>query len=102
MTTLPTLDSIPYGMSVRTLADQLYPGILYDAALPQGWVDGCVGCGYDPRGQWVWGYPASGPEGGVPLPLIRDARDSFPVAMLDPETLYPWRGLGGETQEDAS
>lgn len=51
-------------------AQQLYPDIPYDCALPQDWVDTAAASGFDVRPHFVWGYPP-GTILGLPLPLTQ-------------------------------
>jgi hypothetical protein len=52
-------------------AARIYPGITFDCALPQPWVDGHA---FDVRPHFVWGYPQSYLF-GLPLPLTHEGRD---------------------------
>lgn len=63
-------------LSVDKLAEVLYPGVSYDVALPQMWVDDCSrNKSFDPRGMVVWGYPTRSNIFGDPLPLTIEAQD---------------------------
>jgi hypothetical protein len=50
--------------------DQAFPGLTYDDALPQEWLNAVQLRGLDPRGHVVWAYP-KGSLFGNPMP--RDA-----------------------------
>ena len=64
------------GLTVDKLADLLYPGVTYDTALPQPWVNDCSrNKNFDPRGMVVWGYPKGCSVFGDPLPLTLEAQD---------------------------
>jgi len=54
------------------LARALYPGIPYDTALPQEWVDLMGTYDWDPRSSVVWLY-REGDIYGRPAPLTSDA-----------------------------
>lgn len=56
--------------TVYAAATRQYPGITFDCALPQGWVDSLP---WDPRGHVVWGYP-TGSFSGTPLPITEHGR----------------------------
>jgi hypothetical protein len=56
-------------MTVGEAAAKRYPGVTYDCALPQAWVNQCLEAGFDPRGHFVWGYPEGGSLLGEPLPI---------------------------------
>jgi hypothetical protein len=58
--------------TVEELAGLLYPGIAYDTALPQQWVDLVRTYDFDPRGTVVWLY-RDGDIFGRPQPLTSDA-----------------------------
>jgi len=55
--------------SVAEAAERMWPGIVYDTALPQPWVALLQGMGHDVRGHMVWGYPEETGCGGCPLPI---------------------------------
>ena len=65
-------DLIAMPNSVREMAEKLYPGVTYDTALPQGWVNEMQALGFDPRGQVIWLYP-NGLLAGQPAPLTAEA-----------------------------
>ena len=69
------LEEAPTG-SVAQLAAELYPGQVYDFALPQGWVAAMQAIGFDPRGQCVWLYP-HGFVYGFAAPLTRLAYEAI-------------------------
>jgi hypothetical protein len=48
-----------------------YPGLTYDSALPQSWVDACYQRGIQPVGHVVWAYP-KGSFGGHPVPVSEE------------------------------
>jgi hypothetical protein len=66
-----TVREMNIGISEYT--SQLYPGVSFDTALPQSWVDAMANRGFDLRGQVVWGYPKEGGLYGCPLPLTEEA-----------------------------
>ncbi|WP_289101015.1 hypothetical protein [uncultured Marinobacter sp.] len=45
--------------TVSELAEQQYPGKVFDTALPQQWVKRMTERGFDPRGHFVTLYPTS-------------------------------------------
>ena len=47
----------PKPQTVGEAARARYPGVTFDTALPQGWVNKAIERGFDPRGHVVWGYP---------------------------------------------
>lgn len=49
-------------------AGRLYPGLVFDTALPQSWVDEMHERGFDAVPHFVWGYP-DGPISGNPYPI---------------------------------
>ena len=50
-------------------AERMYPGVTFDCALPQDWVNEAESSqGFDVRPHFVWGYP-EGSCFGMPLPL---------------------------------
>jgi hypothetical protein len=55
------------------LAGLLYPGIPFDVALPQQWLDEVTNEHFDPRINCVWGYPTRNKVFGEPLPLTTGA-----------------------------
>lgn len=55
------------------LARILYPGIPFDVALPQSWVDEVTFDVFDPRVNVVWGYTPRNKVFGEPLALTTDA-----------------------------
>lgn len=69
-------------MDKNEVTERMWPGVTFDTALPQPWVNAImaedaywVGCDhgkFDPRGQIVWGYP-KGSLFGLPLPLTIEA-----------------------------
>ena len=60
--------------TVSDAAERLYPGITFDTALPQPWVNWARDDkGVDVRGQFVWGYDKKAPAFGRPLPLTAEA-----------------------------
>ena len=69
--------------TVQETAERMWPGVSYDTALPQPWVNvilsqeywNCAEKGFDPRGKFVWGYPDKCIF-GVPLPLTAEAADT--------------------------
>jgi hypothetical protein len=66
--------------TVGELARQLYPGVIYDPALPQPWVDDMARrWGMEARGSFIWAYPEDLPRHGyrrpltgLPVPLVRE------------------------------
>jgi hypothetical protein len=44
-------------MTVSEAAEKLYPGMTFDTALPQNWVNFMTKMRWNPVGHWVWGYP---------------------------------------------
>lgn len=44
-----------------------HPGVPFDTALPQDFVDECQRCGFDPRPEVVWAYPAMHHLFGIPM-----------------------------------
>ena len=58
-------------LSVGDTAKMLYPGLEFDTALPQDWVNELLAKGYDIRAQAVWAYPA-GCAFGEPFPLTEE------------------------------
>lgn len=62
-------------MTVSQAAERLFPGVTFDTALPQPWVDWAREKGVDVRGHFVWGYPkGEGNVFGRPLPLTEKAK----------------------------
>ena len=59
------------------LAKLLYPGVTYDVALPQQWVDEVTNEHFDPRYCVVWGYTSRQPIYGEPLALTQEAYRSL-------------------------
>jgi hypothetical protein len=61
-------------------AARIYPGITYDTALPQGWVNSAIAGAFpsapafDPVPHFVWGYPDK-MLFGLPLPLTQEGMD---------------------------
>jgi adenine deaminase len=43
--------------TVYELAEQTYPGVTFDSALPQDWVNAMQARGFDVRGHFVTLYP---------------------------------------------
>ena len=74
------------GWSKQDWAEATYPGLTYDCALPQPWVDACGD--YDPRLWWVWGYPESHSTFGLPLPLCVEAVREIPAHRLPVDVDY--------------
>ena len=61
-------------ITVKYAAEMLYPGIQYDSALPQTWVDDAWdNWDFDVRGQCIWAYPAEYSTFGTPFPLTTKA-----------------------------
>ena len=78
----PAASDLPANTTVGELAAALYPDIPFDTALPQPWVSECINRhGFDPRGQFVWGYPA-GNCIGQPMPLTKEAARGLPARMI--------------------
>ena len=53
------------------IAERMYPGVTFDVALPQPWVDMMQELIYpkvEVPPHFVWGYP-EGNMGGIPLPI---------------------------------
>ena len=46
-------------MTLNQLADQIYPGVTFDTALPQQWVNRMADRGFDVRRNFVTLYPKS-------------------------------------------
>ena len=44
-------------MELNELAEKTYPGVTFDTALPQQWVDAMSERGFDVRGHFVTLYP---------------------------------------------
>ncbi len=59
--------------TVSEAAERLFPGVTFDTALPQPWVDWAREKGTDVRGHFVWGYDDKAPTFGRPLPLTDKA-----------------------------
>jgi len=55
------------------LAEMLYPGVPFDVALPQNWIDEVRHEFFDPRINVVWGYPPRNAVFGEPLALTTEA-----------------------------
>lgn len=81
---LPSVVDLPEGTTKGELAERLYPGVTFDTALPQPWVNECQALGFDPRPGFVWGFPA-GLIWGTPLPLTAEAWKNAPREMLQLE-----------------
>lgn len=47
-------------VTVYELAEKIYPGVTFDSALPQAWVDAMQDRGFDVRGHFVTLYPKEG------------------------------------------
>lgn len=58
--------------TVTELANQIYPNLVYDTALPIDWVRLCTTRGFNPVGQVIWGYPLRS-LWGQPYPLTQEA-----------------------------
>jgi hypothetical protein len=71
---LPSVKDLAPLTTKAGLAEKLYPSVIYDTALPQGWVDICMANGFDPRPCVIWGYLA-GNVFGKPLPLTAEAEE---------------------------
>jgi hypothetical protein len=69
--------------TTEELAGLLYPGITFDTALPQDWVDLTHTYGFDPRGTVVWLY-RKGDIFGRPQPLTMDSYRSM-IFIADAE-----------------
>ena len=70
---LPDTNPTDQLMNKHEQANKLYPGITYDTAMPQEWVDRCIQeHDFDPRGCVVWSYPKDSIF-GLPLPLNQEA-----------------------------
>ena len=58
--------------TVGQAAERMWPGVTFDYALPQRWVnEQTLERGWDPRGQVVWAYTLE--CNGFPLPLTVEA-----------------------------
>jgi len=70
---LPHVNDLQYlRLTVKEQAERLYPGITFDYALPQPWVDECRTMGFDVRGHAVWLYPAGAGAFGEPGALTQE------------------------------
>ncbi len=54
--------------TVSQAAERMYPGVTYDTALPQTWVNAHRHEGHEVRGHFVWLYP-EGNLMGMPGPI---------------------------------
>ena len=74
---LRTMDKLIESKSVftkRDAAEMLYPGVKYDGALPQNWVnDARDNWEFDVRGCVIWAYPEEYSAFGTPFPLTTEA-----------------------------
>ena len=66
------------------LARILYPGVTFDIALPQDWVDRVSHEHFDPRTNVVWGYTKRCTILGEPLALTTEAYLSL-LYLVDSE-----------------
>jgi len=57
--------------TVSQAAERMYPGVTFDTALPQPWVNEMADLDMDVRGNVVWGYPENSTF-GFPLPVTTD------------------------------
>lgn len=58
--------------SVSAAAERMYPGVTFDTALPQPWVDAMRAESKEVRGHFVWLYP-EGCTFGMPAPVTVEA-----------------------------
>jgi hypothetical protein len=71
-------------MTVGERAEHRYPGVSYDHALPQDWVDFMRDeIGFDVRGRVVWGYPENMGVMGMPLPLDEGANAAINTYFIE-------------------
>ena len=74
MTTLKDIDRMLDNgecFTVSFAAELLYPGITFDTALPQEWVNNLLDHGDDIRGKVVFAYP-EGCVFGIPYPITTE------------------------------
>ena len=77
-------------LNVGETVEELYPGLVYDSALPQEWLDTMIAFEFDPRGQVIWAYP-NGSVIGMAAPLTNEAREHLRrlgQAYYDQDGLY--------------
>jgi len=71
--------------TVKSAADKAFPGMTYDCALPQAFLDDCLNNGFDIYGQCVWVYQDM--SGfflfGKPGPLTRAAAEHFKAQEIE-------------------
>ena len=71
--------------SADELATAMYPGLTFDTALPQGWVNQMM-TEFDPRQRFVWAYPEGYGFLGIPLPVTLTAYTDFTGNVVAPAT----------------
>jgi len=74
--------SIPQSATKEEAARLLYPGLVFDTALPQDWVNQFSEV-FDVRPHFVWGYP-KGYIFGIPVPVTAEGLRFADAAQLDP------------------
>lgn len=68
----------PEECTIKELADALYPGVTWDPALPQDWIEEQRTRGWEPVGAVVWGYsPYFNTLDGIPMPLTLEASEEL-------------------------
>jgi hypothetical protein len=55
--------------TVSEAAEKLYPGMTFDTALPQTWVNFMTKMWWNPVGYFVWGYPKEHSVMGAAAPI---------------------------------
>jgi hypothetical protein len=75
---LPIQYFAEHSMTVGEAGRTVYPGIVFDTALPHNWCLAMKRLGVEVYGHWVWGYPSKSqwpeaPLTGIPLPLTQEA-----------------------------
>jgi len=62
-------------ITVKELAEQIYPDIDINPELPEAWVNKCLIAGFNPSGNFVWGIHKTH---SLPLPLNEEAAIELP------------------------
>jgi hypothetical protein len=71
--------------------ERLFPGLTFDCALPQDWLNQFPGDQYDTvRSGTIWAYP-QGSIFGIPVPITEQAADT--IHAIDPFWIEHWEQL---------
>lgn len=71
---IPDFAAVPAHATKLEAAQILYPGLVFDTALPQLWVNEALRAEFDVRPHFIWGYPAHNIL-GMPYPLTQEGYD---------------------------